>query len=293
MALSFLAELDAGQNGSDGYGHEADGLSGMHQWVDRIDAQLELADRFEIIDDDMVGIMPNQVSQAEFEQIATLYSDVRRGSTNLQIDDTGLGKEDAASFQAQAMSDIADMLTTESGRGLVDDLAYGTVDGRDETTLITKSANPQSAGTEPAFGEKWSESIDGTGVSTNVFYGGIDLDMADSHPDYATAPYRQSSSDTVLFHELSHALHMRNGELAGTVDPGGRSSTDKIGADQAMIPNDLGVAEEEYITVGLGGLGGSFTENAYREERSLVTGTHIPLRLDYNGPGLPAENPAP
>jgi hypothetical protein len=217
MALSFLAELDAGQNGSDGYGHEADGLSGMHQWVDRIDAQLELADRFEIIDDDMVGIMPNQVSQAEFEQIATLYSDVRRGSTNLQIDDTGLGKEDAASFQAQAMSDIADMLTTESGRGLVDDLAYGTVDGRDETTLITKSANPQSAGTEPAFGEKWSESIDGTGVSTNVFYGGIDLDMADSHPDYATAPYRQSSSDTVLFHELSHALHMRNGELAGTV----------------------------------------------------------------------------
>ena len=46
---------------------------------------------------------------------------------------------------------------------------------------------------------------------------------------------------------------------------------------------DLDVSMDEYAIVGLGKNPGRLNENAYRSERSAVTGTKIPRRDSYNG----------
>lgn len=288
--------LRAVPGGAEAYGHDPtqDGwFGGLFTMMDRLSAQAELADRFQIVEPGQ-SHGPNQVTREEFERIATLYSDVRMGNCNLRLGTDGLSEADAATFRAGAMNDLATMLTTEQGRGLLDDLAYQQVDGHDHTTTIGRSATAGEAGAYMRAGGSTgvdpNDASNGTGLSGGVNYiPGHTLDMARDlgNPNYARDAYAQNmTSDIVLFHELIHANRSRLGISEGTFDP----STGQF--DRPSIPNsaartrlDRGVAEEEYATVGLAGYGDTYTENNYRRERAAVTGTNIPQRTNYNGSG--------
>src|SRR5687768_6267245 len=92
---------------------------------DRLLAQQALAGKFQIVGGDVEAgkRLPNQVSQEEFERMATLYSDVKLGSSDLQLDDAGMAaagmtKDQIAAFRAGALNDLGDIMQTPSGRDL-------------------------------------------------------------------------------------------------------------------------------------------------------------------------------
>lgn len=268
-------------DGSQTYGRDVSGdpLTMLTRQLDRAMAMAELSSKFNVVSDDFVGPrLGNQVTQSEFARIATLYSDVRMGDTNLQFDTAGMSEQDANAFRSGAMGDIGTLLTTASGRDLIDQLAYQQVDGHDNTTTLRRSATPGQAGTNSGPGGNFANGANGVGTNTAVSYQpGVDFDMATQlSPNYQTSGYRNITSDIVLFHELVHANHMRQG-LADMSTITNREATHR---------NDRGVLAEEYATVGLGGYGeGDLTENGYRRERAFVTGQAIPQRDTYNGSG--------
>lgn len=291
VAMGYMGSMDAGEReiagGGTAYGRASDGwLDSIGAGFDRMLAMAELQDRFTVVEDDFVGPrLPNQVTRSEMERIATMYSDIRRGTTNVQFDSAGMTPDEYEAFQRAAMGDIATILTTEQGRDLMDQLAYGQVDGRDETVTLGRAANPAAAGMDMAPGENAADIFNGTGVSTVINYAaGQDFDMATLDRNYESAPYRNTTSDLVLYHELLHALHYRMGSVQGDMVNGSPDFV-TVGRDEATIRNDRGVNLEEYETVGLGETAGDLNENAYRAERSLVTGTAIPQRGDYSGAG--------
>lgn len=67
-------------------GHEAMDLVDVPGQIDRAQARSELADRFEVVGPKYRGPHhPNTVSSEEYDRIAHLYSDIRRGSGDLSI----------------------------------------------------------------------------------------------------------------------------------------------------------------------------------------------------------------
>jgi predicted SprT family Zn-dependent metalloprotease len=105
----------------EGVGSLASDYSGA---MDRQLAQEELDDRFNIIDNDYVGpLMPNQVTQSEFQDVARTYSDIRSGRGDLTVDASELGNDSTGSFgmteedyRSLAMNDLATIMTTPTGR---------------------------------------------------------------------------------------------------------------------------------------------------------------------------------
>ena len=249
--------------------------------MDRVKAEMELADKFEIVDDDFMGPKkPNQLSQEEFERVAGTYSDIQKGNTNLQFDTTNMDDKKSADFKSKVMGDMSNILTTSSGRDLLTQLAYGTNpnNGNAYTTTLIDSANPGAAGSSRSAGTKFEDMGNGVGVNNVLKYApGVDTDMAKTmSPNYESADFRHITSDTILFHELTHALHKRDGSRPETL----------VGAEQSTISADDKVKQEEYNTIGLGAAANNpITENAYRAERELVTGQDIPQRGSYLGPG--------
>lgn len=265
--------------------------------IDRVKAEQELAGQFQVVPDDFVGPrLPNQVTQAEFQDIAATYSDIRRGQTNFQFDTAGMTDKEAAAFQGHVMGDMSRILTTQSGRDLLNQLAYGkNANGDAVTTTLHNIANPTGANTTDGAGGLSAPIGNGVGTDQIVNYtAGQDVDLGATIPDYESAQYRQFSSDTVLFHELTHAMHIQQGAVPIQTDASGNlTSIDEVGGAQATIPKDSSVFQEEYNTVGLGNAAHDpITENAYRAERGLVTGTPIPQRTDYTGPGPLPVTPA-
>jgi len=97
--------------------------------------------------------LPNQISQAAFEKLATTFSDIRMGESNLKLDTTGMDKTKAETFQKGAMEDIASILQTSAGRDLVAQLDAGIgKDGKEHTTSIGDTAprGAFAAATDPA-----------------------------------------------------------------------------------------------------------------------------------------------
>lgn len=104
--------------------------------IDRDNAHHELANRFQVVGDDYHGRRrSNTVSQAEFDSVAHLYSDMRLGRGDLTVDaaqsqvvssgdPTAPNKTEVAALPADeqdawrthAMSDIATILQTRTGR---------------------------------------------------------------------------------------------------------------------------------------------------------------------------------
>ena len=276
-------------------GVSQEGLGGLLDPVgmmDRQAAQRELADRFQVVGDDFVGPrLPNQVSQAEYERICGMYSDIRLGRGDLTIDPSALGTpEEQQAYRDGAMGDIANMLQTQNGRDLITRMHNNTpqtdaagnpvhrhttmvpllaADGtRDLTNGYAAPDGPGSTRTVNADGTLGAA---GAGTDVHIRYN-PGVNIGDAYPQLTTGgnnPWLGDfRSDVLLMHEMNHAMH----QTAGTGDPTQVTATDNpLNATDPEMANDAGIRRIEHQAVGLGRYANDpMTENAYRAERRLV-----------------------
>lgn len=236
-----------------GIGQE--GLGGLMDYsgmMDRQAAQRELAGNFDVVPDDFVGPRnQNQVTQAEFEEIARTYSDIRLGRSDLQLDTTGLSEADAAAFRSGTMSDIGNLLQTESGRGLVRSLAYAPTqaDGTSRRTTTISRRN-DAAGNADASNAEGGGRFGTSGYARYV-------------PGVDTLPSRENlRSDVTLYHELVHAHHAVYNTWDGST----------VSAGPGVPASDVGtIGSFEHQAAGIGAhANDAYSENRYRAERRMI-----------------------
>lgn len=241
-------------------GGDTGGLGGMInstvRMADRMAASQELAGRFNVVPDNFVGPRtPNQVTQAEYDQIVNTYSDIRTGNSNVRFDNSGLTGNAATNFQGNVMNDMASMMQTPSGRAMLNGMAYGkNADGTAHTMTIRGINNALGAQAIPGTEANTSN---GTGTNTTIEYApgqNAVLGARSGSPVPVT-------SDTILYHEMVHANHMRSGD----------EDTSTLNARTAVHRKDIGVRGWEYQAVGLGSHANDpYSENRYRAERTAM-----------------------
>jgi len=274
-----------------GIGHE--GLSGLLDFggmMDRADARRDLAKKFSVVDNAADARLPNQVTSAQYDQIASTYSNIRRGRTDLQID--GSASSDPGQFKADMMDDIGDIMQTRSGRDLIGKLANNV--NHDEagnavhrtTTLspfLTAAGAPDNKNAkadidhEPGVGAPFEDGRPGIGADAGV--------RVNPNLDVETSKVRYRS-DVALFHEMVHALH----GTRGTNDMSHVQSTDGVARElrkgsafgalgELLHLDDMRIdadskhplSRHEHQAAGLGLYADDrVTENAYRRERGAV-----------------------
>ena len=191
--LGFLGGI--GQTIGDlGRGLSQEGLSGLFDpsgMLDRQGAQRELASQFDVRDPSELVSGPggpatyagNQVSPEEFQRIARTYSDIRMGRSDLQLGTAGMSDDEAAQFRGETMGDIGNLLQTDSGRELVNSLAYQpddhvtTLNLRRDATGARDNSNAEGGASPTSVPGSWA---DGVGTDAAVDYvpgdqGGIHL----------------------------------------------------------------------------------------------------------------------
>ena len=237
------------------------------------DARAKLADKFQVVGDDFAGPRAsNQLSPEEFEQMARMYADIGQGKTLLQVDTEGLNKDDAEAFKSGAMGDISTLMQTQSGRELIEKLAYDnkSQDGTSHVTKLSRLGADESGERAKCKTplDQVGKDFTPAGADSQVWWHPGQTVSVDGHDD----PFR---SDVILYHELVHALHQGRGTTAsGTVNP--------------VQVSDSGVSQSEYQASGLGhehhddGMEDLFNENLYRRERAAL-GEDIGERKKYRG----------
>lgn len=136
-----------------GHGVAQEGMSGLLDpsgMMDRQQAQHELRDRFDIVPDGTADLKGNQVTEAEFEKRAKLYSDIRLDRTDIKFDHVetkgadGQLHDTSADYKAGVMNDMADMLQTQSGNRVLAKLADNTtgVDPATGKPLVDAKGEP-------------------------------------------------------------------------------------------------------------------------------------------------------
>lgn len=237
-----------------GRGLQEEGIGGLLDpfgAIDRQDAQEELASRFNVVAPGTPGAGDqNTVTEEEFQRIARSYSDIRMGRSDIRLDTGGMDADEADEFRARTMSDIGDILQTNSGRDLIDDLSVGALDADGETQRITRIGRAADADSASGGGD-WDSAREHKQGFANYVPGENHL------PGYLDA-----RSDVTLYHELVHAHHSTNNSWArGPVD-----EDDLVGSDRGRSIDDA-----EYQAAGLGTHAGNrFTENAYRRDRMAL-----------------------
>jgi hypothetical protein len=249
------------------------GLLDPQGMMDRQAVERELRGQFAVVPNGFVGPrLPNQVTEAEYEQLTHTYSDIRLGRSDIHFD----GTTDAA-YREGTMHDIASIMQTGSGRSLITSLANNTAGERDAagnpvhhgTTLrpmlnADGTLNTTNASTQPVdaagagvLGTPNQHVItDGTGSRADVAYNpGVNVSAPGS-----TQPWNGSRSDIVLMHELVHAFDSTHG--MADLNP-------VVAADG--VPSDVGAFGEEHQAIGIGRHAGRFlSERTYRDERRAI-----------------------
>lgn len=263
----------------------ADLLQEARERLDVEAARIELRDKFHVIGDgELHDGAQNTVDEQQFEQLAQLYSDIRLGKTDLKFDTSGMDAETAAKFKGGTMQDLGSMLQTESGRDLVQKLAFNE---KGHTTTLTGAEAPNKAKcTREQSDDPQQEALlarqdsNGTGNDAIVKYV-PGQGFVQKGPANDPRPYElEQRSDIVLYHELTHALHRTDGTTAqGRVSGyGGQHPAESTCDDEIEI--------EEYDTSGIGhdGHDDYFSENTYRAERAEM-GEDVAQRERYSPDG--------
>jgi hypothetical protein len=211
---------------------------------DRAEARDTLASRFQIVGSDHKATAGNQVTDHQYEEIVQTYSDIRLGRSDLKVSPEGLSGEAAEEFKFGAMGDIADILQTRSGRGLVGSLANAPRN-TDFSSRVTRIKPSKDA--ENARGGKDGEKAAQVSYQPGMNHGGDN-------------PIR---SDVTLYHELVHARHAVN----HTWDSPCVHSKD--GASKKDVSEKVSAAEHQAVGLGKHALA-PYSENRYRGERRAI-----------------------
>ncbi len=281
--LGFLGEI--GQTiGDFGRGLSQEGISGLLDpmgMLDRQDAQRELAGQFNVMNpEDMVSgpggpdhYAGNQVSPEEFQQIARTYSDIRMGRTNFQFDTGEMTEEGQAQYQEDMMGQFGRIMQTESGRGLVNDIAYnesghqvtlGAFYQNDAAGNPTNVLDPTNAVANPTNDANAANPAVGSGSAVQINPGVDSYNIGRN-----TDAWDQTRGDVVLYHELSHAWN----QVHGTEDQSGAVSAGEAGLDGTERDANRGdIQRWEHQAVGLGRHRNDAgpNENRYRRERAEI-----------------------
>ena len=269
--------------------------------ADRAKAATDLAGRFNVVDNDYKGTkLPNTVTKAEYEKICAAYSDVRLGRGDLTIDASKYtSKKDQDAYKAGALNDIASLLQTESGRGLVYQLGNNAtqkdakgnpihrhttltplLDSQGKVDKTNGYAAPDGAGGDATVGRD-GKLTPGKGTDVTIAYN-PGVNVGDAYKEYQAAnPWLSGfRSDVILMHEGNHAMQM----TAGTGDPRYVQRTDNAAnkSDPLMAQDaSARISRIEHQAVGVGLYANDpMTENAYRAERRKMA--------DAKAPGLNA-----
>jgi hypothetical protein len=239
-------------------------------------------------DSDAKTRKPNEVTQAEFDKYAGMYSDIRSDKASLKID-KGVDEK----HKGAMLDDIAKILQTKSGRSMVGDLSAG---GKDKEVVLGLSKNDDGSlnklGAETASNDYYAGADKTKGTGSNINYipgaegeftkGRNEIKGADGKVMQAYDLQQKFTSDTVLFHEMTHAWHNATGtakkvpwpakgEAGETVSQADADAEVKAG--HAGAAKDVGIAQEEWATAGMGKFhDDKITENAYRAEQRTLTG---------------------
>lgn len=323
---SLLGQLGQGL-GDLGRGLSQEGLAGVLDPVgmmDRQQAQRDLSDRFQVVPDDFVGPRNhNQVSQAEYEEITRTFSDIRLGRGDLTIDTSEMtDPAQAQRYRDGAMSSIADMMMTTSGRAQIGNLSDNVASNDDGTARTNAAGDPihrhttiralynDTNGDGNWLNDGTTEANYRSNNAVATAYGahgetGATLDTTGYgtwNRDAATGargagfdstiwwnPNVQAGNcdrgDVILAHEMQHALHETQGTMAAGTYSG-------AGPDNGRIRN------YERQAVGIPHTGTHYpgdpdgcTENTYRSERNqLGLGDNFLQRGDYSAP-MPGQAP--
>lgn len=273
---SILGTLGQGI-GDLGRGIGQEGLGGLLDpagMLDRQAAQRELRSGFDIVPDSLIGPrLPNQISEAEFEKQAHVFSDIRMGRSDMKFDASC-----DQTYRDGTMKDMASMLQTNSGRELVDSMADNTAGEKSlfgfgpakhhTTTLMpylkADGTPDQSNSDELGLNVHNHNDQNGQGVNAQVRYNpGLDVGTPGSQ---AWWPAR---SDVILTHELTHAYY----DTHGTTDNGMVNPVDGDGVAGNVGAYKGSLQRYEHQAAGLGHYANATVgENAYRSERASIGG---------------------
>ncbi len=305
-----------------GEAYEQEGLDAILDPVgamDRQNAREELADRFDIVGEDFVGPRnQNQLTAEEYEEVVRLYSDVRLGRGDLRLDASELSDADAEAFEAGAMDDIASLLQTETGRGLVRQLSDNTMvdDAGNERKFIagmevtgTMFEGLGSTRDRTTTLSALHQDANGDGHRHNDDQAPIDQTNGFSDPDHGNGVgvsqrnadgTRGDGSDVVIRYNpgvlldfdsdgtpdttttsdiiLAHEMAHARHQTQGTLASGTIQQDSVIPAGDP----DIGTRNWEHQAAGLGHYANDpLTENAYRRDLNAI-GRNVPQRPSYS-----------
>lgn len=255
------------------HGFQQEGLAGLldpRGMMDRQEAQRELRGNFDIIDPAHPPApgkaAPNQITEAEFEQQARLYSDIRLDRTHMHFGIGEMNAADQGQYQRDMMGQIGRIMQTGTGRTMIDGLAHNPL-GHDVTFHAHRDASgaidPTNANADPVTNEH-DASTPGVGASVNL---NINPGVDHTNVGRATDPWNDQRGDVTLLHEMTHAWH----ELRGTDDASGVVTQPGLGGSTRDA--DRGdIQSWEHQAVGLGAHAADTTpnENNYRRERAAI-----------------------
>jgi hypothetical protein len=241
------------------------------------DARDMLAPLFDIVKSVAEGAAENEVTEEEFDEVVSLYDDVREERTSIRH------SKAATPYWDTIMADLARILQTLGGRELIEQLAHQT-----RWTLITiafvrneDGVPDPDRGLDATNGAAWYE--DRVGYVEYAPGAPVALPGADLEQD----PWAVLRSDVALYHELRHVLEV----LAGTGDLG------------SIIEDGVELPAMEYQAVGLAEWRDRFmSENAYRAARrgigaagpgAAIGDADMPDRPRYLYRRRPADPPGP
>lgn len=275
--------------------------------ADRYLARQQLADRFRVVPDGQHGRRaPNTVTEAEYQDIAHLYSDIRLGRGDLTIDPartatvkgapSQLPVGDRAGWQTGVMDDIASLLQTRTGRAELSQLHSNPL--HHHTTiaphLMSRGDLDPSNATAIPTAPLAARQIDGhanTGSDVVVSINpGDNLYVGDDQERFN--PWMRSMrSDVSMIHELTHALYATLGQEDATGvtardAPAHHHATSGVRADaryreRVRAPDGttttVPLSRAEHQAVGIGNHARApWGENRYRHERRQLARMHAP-----------------
>lgn len=287
--------------------------------MDRLNASRELAGNFQIVGDDFVGPrQQNQLTQAEYDEVVRMYSDIRLGRGDLTMDTSEMTPEQAAAFRQGTMNDFARILQTESGRNMVRQMSNNVMvdDNGNERQFIgdmdvtgtwlesmgssrhrhtTLSALHQDANNNGDRSDDGNAPLDltngfsdpalgnGVGVSQRNANGtrgsGSDV-VIRANPGVLLDFDGDGNPDTTTTSDiiLMHEMAHARHQTQGTLASGTIQQDSVIPAGDP----DIGTMNWEHQAAGLGHWANDrYTENAYRRDRQSL-GDNIPLRPSYS-----------
>lgn len=300
-----------------GRGLQQEGIGGLLDPIgllDRQRAERDLSNRFQVVPANFRGNRrANQVTQAEYDQIARTYSDIRLGRGDLTIDTSEMtpGSKQERDYRSGTMNALADMMMTRSGRAQVMGMSNNVVRGDDGRPRLGADGHEQHHRTniralyQDANGDDNLTNDPHTAANydnTNAFAdargahgeaGAIDTsgrsrwsrDTAGSRGQGTdstiwwnpmASPGGTNRADVVLAHEMQHSLHETQGTMArGQYNVPGSPDNGINNFERQAVGLSTTDTPNAHDPVGL-------PENAYRRERNAL-GDHLAMRRHYSG----------